>query len=1776
MSDDQRQQVVKRALLEIRDLRAKLDAAEYAQKEPIAIIGMGCRFPGGADSPEAFWQLLQAGRDVTRPIPPDRWDVDAYYDPNPATPGKMVVQRGGFLDEVDQFDPVFFNIPPREAVSLDPQHRLFLEVSWEALENAGVAPDKLAGSQTGVFVGITTNDYGELLLQSNDLANLDTYVSTGNPSHFAAGRLSYILGLQGPSMALDTACSSSLTAVYLACQSLRTGACDVALAGGVNVILSPETTVMLAKAGMLATDGRCKTFDASADGYSRGEGCGVIVLKRLSAARAAGDNILALIPGAAVNQDGQSSGLTVPNGLAQQRLIRAALADANIAPSAVDYVEAHGTGTSLGDPIEVRALAAVFGQDRPSERPLQIGSAKTNIGHLESAAGIAGLIKLVLALQHEELPPHLHFKQPNPYIAWADLPVAVTTERSAWPAGDRRRIAGVSSFGVSGTNAHIILEGAPAAEPIQAAVERPLQLLAFSAKDERALRELAARYQHQLAESDTALADVCYTANTGRAHFPHRLAVVASSAEQMRDRLAVWAGGEEPAGVRQGQKVGTRQPEIVFLFTGQGAQYVGMGRQLYETQPTFRQALDRCDEILRPYLEQPLLSVLYPAANTASPLDATAYTQPALFAIEYALAQLWQSWGIRPAAVMGHSVGEYVAACLAGVFSLEDGLKLIAARGRLMQNLPQNGKMVTVFADEQQVMAALAPYTNLVSIAALNGPNATVISGESQAVQAVVDSLTATGVKHVALQVSHAFHSPLMEPMLTEFGQVAAQVTFAKPKLKLISNLTGRLIRDEEIANVAYWQQHIRKAVRFADGMETLQRQGYQLFVEIGPQPTLIGMGQRCVPNDKMTWLPSLRKGHNDWSQMLESLGTFYAQGVAVNWSGFDGDYPRRKVTLPTYPFQRQRYWFETAQKTEIVRQPKTQGVAGGHSLLGQRLSSPLKSIQFETQISMDSATVIADHQVYGMVLTPGVVYFEMALAAMEQMFGESKFNVRNLKLLQPLVLDKNDVRTVQLLLTPDDAGKTTLFQIFSLVPGHDTDSAQEPWKLLVEGRFPTEQTAISPVIQRQVSIEEIRARCTEEISAAEFYATFWHPEFHLGAGFRQIAQLWRRHGEVLGQLHPMTAADSERYGVRADFMVLDAAIQPLVAALPRTREDVNRDVFIVTGLESTHIYKSMLDVPLWCQARLRGVDDSYAYGGNAANNGYQNTFVGDFLVFDETGEVIAELTGVRFSRVARETLRRVLGVAPVTDRPLRISLSQEQLVNADPNQRLQLLQTYFRDTVARIMGLPPLKLDMDQPLVSLIDSLMSIELKNHLETDLKVTIPLVTFLDGSSTAQLAASLLDKLIRSILSTQNGVHINRETPVQGNNGSGFTDSTAMTVAELEAEAILDATIVPASIANGHVAEPAAILLTGATGFIGAFLLYDLLRQTQADIYCLVRAANLEEGRHRIQTNLASYSLWEEHLGSRVIPVVGDLTKPLLGLSEQQFQTLAGQIDLIWHCGALVKWTYPYRSLKAANVLGTEEVLRLACQIRTKPVHFVSTVGVFWSPDYTANVVREDEDLHHSGALSVGYAQSKWVAEKLVRIAGERGVPIAIYRPATGGHSQTGIYNAHDHLPMLIKGCIQLGCAPDLDMVVQVAPIDYASKAMVHLAMRKESLGKTFHLVNPHAVEWLELVDMVRKMGYPLRHVSYDEWRTALVNQVRESRDNALYGLSSFFADATAQSTRLPHFDSQNTLDGLEDTAIVCPPLDTELLTTYFTSFTQSGFLAPSPSVLLKTR
>ena len=1231
---------LKRAFLALEDMQSKLDTVERLRTEPIAIIGIGCRFPGGANNPEAFWRLLRDGVDAISEVPAERWDVNAFYDPDPTIPGKISTRWGGFLEYVDQFDASFFGISPREAVSMDPQQRLLLEVAYEGLEDAGQRLDRLAGSRTGVFIGICSSDYSWFQLADPD--RIDAYTSSGWAHSVASGRLSYLLDLQGPSVAIDTACSSSLVAVHLACQSLRNQECHLALAGGVNLILSPLLTISFSKFGMMAADGRCKTFDARANGFVRGEGCGVVVLKRLSNALADGDNILALIRGSATNQDGRSNGLTAPNVLSQQAVIRQALDNAGVAPSQVTYIEAHGTGTSLGDPIEVEALTDVYGQPSTERRPCAIGSVKTNIGHLEAASGIAGLIKGVLALQHETIPPHLNFQRLNPNISLENTPFVIPTACLPWSSATEQRIAGVSSFGFSGTNAHVILEAASQGlvtpQPVEETATSRALLLPLSARSAEALRALAGSHRDLFAakasDAEKSLQNVCYTASVRRTHHDYRLAIVGRSREELSQRLETFMRGESRPGIVSGHLAAGRQPRLVFVFSGQGPQWAGMGQSLFEQEPVFRSTLEQCDELLRRHADWSLLGELFADAST-SRLDQTAIAQPAIFAVQVGLAALWRSWGIHPDAVVGHSVGEVAAAHVAGVLSLEDAVRVIFHRGRLMQGATGRGKMAAVELPEKEIEQVLSGYKGQLSLAAMNSPTATVISGDETALGEVLQALKSQKVVCRLLAGHYAFHSHQMTLFQSDLESLLAAIQRQPAACSLYSTVSGALSQGQDF-DAAYWGRNIREPVRFAAAIDRMAEAGHDVFLELGPHPVLLRAITECLGarGQAGTVLASLRRSREGRVTMLEALGALYTVGYPVEWGKL---YPSggQCVRLPTYPWQRQRYWLEAPKDAVRKRRVLPHNSAPdttSHPLLDQRLCSPsLQDIVFESQLSSHFLPFLADHRVYGTIVFPATGYVEMVLAAAAQTFSTNRCILQDTIIREPLLFQEDDVRLVQVILTPEKAGVSS-FQVVSLDSGDGHDQAL--WRRHVTGQIhlvQTETGTVAPEFGHE-SFQATQSRCREQLPVDPYYQQLYTDGLQYGPSFRCIEQLWQGDREALGRIKLPDRLMSEASHYQMHPVLLDACLQICMAAWSASNEWTDAaTLYLPLGIEHLQIFERS-GAELWSHAMMRP--------GNQTN---QETMVGDLHLWDAAGQPVAAIEGLTLKRAQRESLQRTM-----------------------------------------------------------------------------------------------------------------------------------------------------------------------------------------------------------------------------------------------------------------------------------------------------------------------------------------------------------------------------------------------------------------------------------------------------------------------------------------------------------------------------------------------------
>lgn len=1180
----------KRLALLALELKEKVDA----QQSPVAVVGIGCRFPGGADSPAGYWAMLEQGRDATRPLPQDRWNSDLWYDPDPKVPGKIGARHGGYLDDIFGFDPAFFGISPREALTMDPQQRLLLEVVWEALEDAAIAPERLAGTPTGVFVGLCNNDHMYRVLgQGRD--RIDAYVASGNAPSVAAGRISYVFGFRGPALTVDTACSSSLVSLHLACRSLRSGESRVALAAGVNVICTPEPSVALTKSQMLAPDGRCKTFDAAADGFARGEGCGVLVLKRLQDAEADGDRILAVIRGTAINQDGRSGGLTVPNGPAQEAVIRAALADAGIAPADVDYVEAHGTGTVLGDPIEIRAIGASLGKGRDRDRPVLVGSVKTNMGHLESAAGVAGVIKAVMALWHERIPPHLHFKTPNPHIEWGSIPVEIVASGRVWSRTERPRYAGVSSFGFSGTNAHVIIGEAPSSSVVDTPASGRL-IIPVSGQGEQAVRHLARSYRDAL-DAGVAAVDLARTAALGRSHLPHRSAVVVSGTEEAREVLAMLAAGSPDPRIAIGQAIPGRVLEPVFLFTGQGSQYPGMAKAVYEASPVFREVIDRADQLLGPDpLGRTLKAVMWSDTSDPAAIHATDWTQPALFAIEYGFAQLWQSWGIVPAAVIGHSVGEYVAACVAGVMSFEDGLRLIAERGRIMHALPPGGTMAAVFAPQATVVEAIRPWEDRLAIAAVNADDSVVISGADDAVDGALAALKAGQVEGHRLYISLAAHSPLTAPILDAMEATAARVPMAMPRIPVAWNLTGGSLANASVPDAKYWRRHLRETVRFADGLRWLHGQGFRTFLEVGPHPTLIALAARTLPEQDTLLVGSIRRGQDDWAELYGSLATLYTRGGRLDWDAVAAAWGGRRARIPTYPFERRRFAVPSPTGPRDDGETTAPGVLPGF----RRLDTPDPIIEFH--LTPDAPAWLGDHRVFARIIAPGPLLIEAAQTAHAAVYGSAAGAIERFVIHGALeVSDEGTSLQVGLVQARD--------QVTFLI--HAKTARQGTWQLIAEGQLSSSVAAAEAPIAGPGAIRST-------VTGAEFYDRLLSLGIDLGPAFQGVAAVHRGEQGVVVDLDAPLAAEGAMSGAHPT--QLDAILQAVGAAL----DTGSSEAALLVGIDRVDL-RGPLPRRLRCMVQVRPQPDP-------------ETWRADVVLEGENG--------ARYGKVEGVTLRRAAAVA--------------------------------------------------------------------------------------------------------------------------------------------------------------------------------------------------------------------------------------------------------------------------------------------------------------------------------------------------------------------------------------------------------------------------------------------------------------------------------------------------------------------------------------------------
>jgi len=1188
---------------------------DRARHEPIAIIGMGCRFPG-ASSPAALWKMLASGEDQIAPMPDRRLGLDSFYDPTPGAPGKYITREGGFLQDIELFDAAFFGISPREAIFVDPQQRLLLEITWEAFEDAGLVPSRLAGSETGVFIGMWTNEYEDYVYGAT--SDVDLYVTTGGGRHSASGRLAYTFDLRGPSLTLDTACSSSIVALHLACQSLISGESEMALAGGVNLILQPHISIGYSRSGMLSPRARCRFGDATADGYVRSEGAGIVVLKSLSRALADGDRIHAVILGTAVNNDGRSSNLLVaPSVIGQEAMLREAYRAAGVSPGDVQYIEAHGTGTRVGDPVELQALSAVLSQDRPPDRRCLVGSIKTNIGHTEAASGIAGLMKTVLAMKHGVIPASLHLREPNASIPWSTMPLTIAREQQPWPANGRK-LAGVNSFGITGTNAHVVLAEAPPAPVSEPAAPAGPRVLAISAHTPAALEQLAGSYVDHLRRADAAdFDDICTTAALRRTHHEHRAAVVASSAIEAADHLQAYLAGETRAGLTTGRAEPDREHKIAFVFPGQGSQWLGMARSLFATEPAFAEALSRCDGAVKALTGWSVIDELH-APGAGNPLSRIDVIQPVLFSVQVALAALWRSWGVEPAAVIGHSMGEVAAAHVAGALSLEDAARIICRRSELLRRTSGKGAMAVVELSLEDANAALAGFADRLSVAVSNSARSTVISGDPAALDELLAALEKREVFCRRVKVDVASHSPQMDPLRADLLEAIRRTSPQPARITFCSTVAAQPLAGTELT-AEYWVRNLREPVLFAGAVRRLVADGYDTFIEISPHPLLVSAAEETAAETgtPVLALPSTRRDEDERVIMRASAAMLHCHGRSVAWERLLPPSPGKVADLPTFPWQRERFWFDAPRAG-------ASGRAASGDLLGHPFRPSLQSgtSYFELELSAEQLPFLTDHRVRGGVVVPAALFLDLTAEGARRVLGAGAVSFADVAVSRALVLPERGARVVQLAIA-EGRGSST-FRVLSRESGDGVDDAA--WIEHATGTVRVESAA--PASSPEPA-DLARARCPVERVAEAHYAAMSRRGLDYGPAFRAVDHIWSGTRELFCRIRAPKVSAGASATLQRRTALLDACLQAVVAALPDTGAG---DTYVPVAIGRLTIR------PAFTPTAEYGVHVVHASMLDESGN----EFGADLRVLDEAGAVVAEASQVTLRRIEREQDARV------------------------------------------------------------------------------------------------------------------------------------------------------------------------------------------------------------------------------------------------------------------------------------------------------------------------------------------------------------------------------------------------------------------------------------------------------------------------------------------------------------------------------------------------------
>ena len=1325
--------------------------------EPIALIGVGCRLPGNISSKADLFEALSNGRDLVSEIPRDRWNADAFYDPDPLAPGKTYVRKGGFIENIESFDAGFFGISDSEASRMDPQQRMLLETVWHALEDAGQPAEELMQSNTGVFIAMmNTNGYSQLKGAYEGILGISAYDAMGDAMSITAGRISHFLGLEGPCLTLDTACSSSLVALHLARQSILSGDCDAAIVAGVNAILHPGIHIAFSKIGLMSRAGRCATFDESADGYIRGEGCVAVVLRRQSQAIARGDRILASIVGTAVNQDGHTPALTAPNGRSQEKVIRSALARVGISPNDVGYVEAHGTGTPVGDPIEMSAIVNVYGPGRTSDQILYVGSVKSNFGHIEAGAGLLGLVKAALSLEHEEILPSIHFNRLNPSIDLSHAPVQVATKRIPWARNGSPRLAGVNSFGYSGTNAHAILQESPLANNSHTRenaegnlFKQEGGLVLISAKSAAALEDLVDQWVDYLdKEKNIPLRDIAFSAALGRTHLSHRLAVVSGDRDEVRKKLQSWREGRTPQGLMNGQALSRIKPKVAFMFTGQGAQYPEMGRELYKNEARFAETLERVAAIIDPELGVPLAEVLF-GEKSAEYLNNTRYVQPALFAIEYALADLLRYWGVEPDYVIGHSIGEITAACIAGVLDLEDAARFVVARGRLMGQLPAGGKMLAIAASVDQVQKWIQGREADISIAAVNGPHAVVVSGRAEAVSAISELAQAAGRQTKELEVSHAFHSPLMDPILDELTQAAASMRIHPARIPLASNTSGDFLRDD--IQPDYWSSHVRQAVLFHQGMEKIMAEGCSPIVEIGPHPSLIPAVATSFDSPDLHTIPTLKKDRHDIPNLLSSLASLYVHGSPLKLDRLFWSPVYHYVSLPLYPFRPDKYWLNpngvldvspdellvASQSASSEGLPKLPEAL--HPLLGRAVTHNASKSVFQTVLK--PTIPWTDHRILESTVFPAAAYIEMAARGFAAASGKDWRAVvlKDVVFERPLMLSYKEEKTVELSLEFSTKGREVArFAIICSGLSH------------CRGRIMVSKDAIQKVDMQT----ELGGR-DSEMKVGLFYGELRSSGLEFGGRFANVREVWLGKpgsGEAFGRIANASLGTD---GVGDPFMnatLLDSCLHPIGAAfgLLNGSSQQAAGAAVPVSIQSITL-KRELPSQVWSRVNL-------SVNGNGNGNGH--AALANFRVVNEEGELIVEIEKLEIRRMISLTSTRQLDAGKNKSSVNEFFNSRGHLVELlrplSKKERVAFLSKWLAAEIKDTMGQAAEGLNLDKlpPSTAFLeiglDSLLVTELQRRIQEKLEFRFKPMQGLDYQSIVSLAEYILDEVLAADL------------------------------------------------------------------------------------------------------------------------------------------------------------------------------------------------------------------------------------------------------------------------------------------------------------------------------------------------------------------------------------------------------------------------------------------